>query len=86
MTLSIWRESSGQANNVDPDKKQSDRVCTAYFGSIAVWENNKCSRFRIITQQRYDYNEPCHEKTCLRDFRPGKTQTGLLTYRSKLVS
>ena len=39
--------------------------------------------FRIITQQWY---EPCHEKTCLWDFRPGKTQTGLLTYRSKLES
>ena len=25
--------------------------------------------------------EPRHEKTCLRDFRPGKTQTGLLSYR-----
>ena len=26
--------------------------------------------------------EPCHEKTCLLDFRPGKTQTGLLNYRA----
>ena len=26
--------------------------------------------------------EPRHEKTCLRDLRPGKTQTGLLSYRS----
>ena len=25
--------------------------------------------------------EPRHEKTCLRGFRPGKTQTGLLSYR-----
>ena len=25
--------------------------------------------------------EPCHEKTCLRDFQPGKTQTSLLSYR-----
>ena len=29
-------------------------------------------------------NEPRHEKTCLRGFRPGKTQTGLLSYRDKL--
>ena len=28
--------------------------------------------------------EPHHEKTCLRGFRPGKTQTGLLRYRDKL--
>ena len=25
--------------------------------------------------------EPRHEKTCLRGLRPGKTQTGLLSYR-----
>ena len=25
-------------------------------------------------------NEPRHEKTCLRGFRPGKTQTDLLNY------
>ena len=30
--------------------------------------------------------EPHHEKTCLRGFRPGKTQTGLLRYRDKLKS
>ena len=29
-------------------------------------------------------NEPRHEKTCLRDFRPGKTQTGLLSYRDQV--
>ena len=26
-------------------------------------------------------NEPRHEKTCLQGFRPGTTQTGLLSYR-----
>ena len=31
-------------------------------------------------------NEPCHEKTCLQGFRPGKTQTGLLSYRSQRES
>ena len=34
----------------------------------------------------YNTYEPCHEKTCLRGFRPDKTQTGLLSYRSKLES
>ena len=29
-------------------------------------------------------NEPGHEKTCLQGFLPGKTQTSLLSYRSKL--
>ena len=28
--------------------------------------------------------EPCHEKTCLQGFRPGKTQTDLLSYRGLL--
>ena len=28
-------------------------------------------------------NEPHREKICLRGFRPGKTQTGLLSYRDK---
>ena len=31
-------------------------------------------------------NEPCHEKTCHRDLWPGKTQTGLLSYISRLES
>ena len=30
--------------------------------------------------------EPRHEKTCLRGLRPGKTQTGLLSFRSSLES
>ena len=30
--------------------------------------------------------EPRHEKTCLWGFRPGKTQTSLLSYRDKLES
>ena len=30
--------------------------------------------------------EPHYEKTCLRGLRPGKTQTGLLSYRDELES
>ena len=30
--------------------------------------------------------EPCHKKTCLRGLQPGKTQTGLLSYRGVLGS
>ena len=37
-------------------------------------------------QRKYVYcshpNEPRHEKTCLRGFRPGMTQTGLRSHRS----
>ena len=35
----------------------------------------------IRGRTRYMYNEPCHEKTCLWDFRPDQTQTGLYSYR-----
>ena len=31
-------------------------------------------------------SEPRHEKTCIRDFRPGKTQTCLFSYRDQLES
>ena len=31
---------------------------------------------RLLNRQRF---EPCHEKSCLRDLRPDKTQTGLLS-------
>ena len=30
--------------------------------------------------------EPRHDKTCLRGFRPGMAQTGLLSYKDKLES
>ena len=38
-----------------------------------------------VTRAMYDVqrNEPRHEKTCLRGLRPGKTQTGLLSYGDK---
>ena len=34
----------------------------------------------------HELPEPRHEKICLRGFRPGKTRTGLLSYRDKLES
>ena len=39
----------------------------------------KCSEAHTLSEHR-------HEKTCLRGFRRGKTQTGLLSYRDKLES
>ena len=49
-----------------------------------------CGLFGVPIRQkpksRVVQNEPRHEKTCLRGFRPGKTQTGLLSYRDKLES
>ena len=58
--------------------------------NIALLEDNKenglilCgSTGKVITKTVY---EPRHEKTCFRGVRPSKSQTGLLSYRSKLES
>ena len=32
--------------------------------------------------ESWTWNEPRHEKTCLQGLRPGKTQTGLLSFRN----
>ena len=39
----------------------------------------------FVSQKQYLF-EPRYEKTCLRGLRPGKTQTGLLSYMDKLES
>ena len=46
------------------------------------WNNYMYNYFKCPTL-RY---EPRHEKTCLRGLQPGKTQTGMLSYRDKLES
>ena len=38
----------------------------------------------VIAVQPFKINEPRREKTGLRDFRPGPTQTGLYSLRSRL--
>ena len=40
----------------------------------------------IFYEPGWDNIEPQHLKTCLRDLRPGMTQTGLLSYRDQLDS
>ena len=47
---------------------------------------NESQSFNKIYVRIGNVYEPRHEKTCLQDLRPGKTQTGLLSYRDKLVS
>ena len=37
-----------------------------------------------VTWNKYYKNEPCHEKTYLRGFRPGNTQTGVLSFVASL--
>ena len=38
----------------------------------------------LVSQSYVSLIEPHHEKTSLRGLHPGKTQTGLLSYRDKL--
>ena len=40
----------------------------------------------LLLKTGYTVFEPRHVKTCLRSFGPGKTQTGLHSYRDKLES
>ena len=51
--------------------------------SWIVYRTQETSALMIQLSRR---NEPCHEKTCLRGLRPGKTQIGLLSYRDQLES
>ena len=74
-TLSQWEE-------MDPNLRVFDnRVKTLREESETTTHRmdsyTPCTKIRETG--RY---EPRHEKTCLRDFRPGKTQTGLLSDRS----
>ena len=66
------------------------RMCLAFFwvSLLALHPSNPTLRLPLAgrTEQTRKKKESCHEKTCLHDFRPGKTQTGLLSYRSKLES
>ena len=69
----------------------SSDVCALRFGHVPqYWENSKsCEETgeTIHTTRQYSISEiiiePRHEKSC---FRPGKTQTGLLSYTYWLES
>ena len=52
---------------------------------VAVKTKNYTKNYLFKGLNKQLTYEPCHEKTCLRDFQPGKTQTGLLSYRDQLV-
>ena len=56
-----------------------------YNRQASWWQTHSWQSFQSAphNHSRLIY-EPCHEKTCLWDFRPGKTQTGRLNYRDKL--
>ena len=47
-----------------------------------AWLRKSCSN--IVYEFERSLIEPRHENTCLRGVRPGKTQTGLLSYRDWL--
>ena len=65
-----------------PNLKDTD---ITHFYNLEVFNNFTCElppKFSGYSMIMMNANEPRHEKTCLRGLRPGKTQTGLLSYRS----
>ena len=59
-------------------------VSTLYREASDCALGGACVAFGIGEPTFPKQNEPRHEKTCLRGFRPCKTQTSLLSYRDKL--
>ena len=78
------KDADGIANSVDPDQTARSSliwVCTVCPGlSVRKLRNITVVSFRMSEWSRKK-TEPRHKKTCLRGFRPGKTQTSLLSYR-----
>ena len=73
-------DADGMANSVDPDQ-------TAPLG--AVWSGSALFAQAYLSKNLGSLRLSClfglifwplHKKTCLRGVRPGKTQTGLLSY------
>ena len=65
--------------------------CTANIENKTMMsESQNIFLWSVIISSTYQLSdlqyEPRHKKTCLRGFRPGKTQTGMLSYRDKLES
>ena len=52
---------------------------------MSLWRRNVCQMSQALeyklSKTQFSYYKFCHEKTCLRDLQPGKTQTGLRTHR-----
>ena len=57
--------------------------CTKGITNL-TW-SDRCPLWRLV-QNVLTHMSLVMKKTCLRGFRPGKTQTGLLSYRNKLES
>ena len=62
-----------------------ERYFFSYFSvkNITCGSHNYWLAEAILTSTQ-NICEPCCEKTCLRGFGPGKTQTSLLSYRDQL--
>ena len=45
------------------------------------WIQGSSCKVHSATASNEPRHEPRHEKTCILDYRPGETQTGLLSYR-----
>ena len=73
--ISVSKDTAGMANSIDPDETTVCFGSTVYTVCLDLFEYLGSLLYSTL-------NEPRHEKTCLRGFRPGKTQTGLRSHRS----
>ena len=82
----IFRIKIHVSNSVDPD--QTQRSAASDLGLRCLpWSQKRDAKLIWVskTMQRSSFEfEPRHEKTCLRGFRPSKTQAGLISYRDYL--
>ena len=70
----IWRNHTPSWKRVQIEIKETDSsIYQSLYSAIWPYEH---SRKNFVP-----FNEPRHEKTCHRGFRPGMTQTGLLSFR-----
>ena len=61
-------------------------MCIGEEERVLEKRNVYCSPTTLFCRDLQTLSEPRHKKTYLWGFRPGRTQTGLLSYRDKLGS
>ena len=66
--------------------KKSASLVSHWNGRPSGWDFPIPNDHMMDSYPTREIYEPRHDKTCLRGLRPGRTQTGLLSYRDKLGS
>ena len=79
-SLSAWRNLGSLATHLVHSEGSDQSGWTPRLIWVFAGHTGDFLGFIVLWLKSLTY-EPCHEKTCLRGFWPGKTQTGLLSYR-----